>query len=279
MKSIVLLLVVAVIAVSSEYLRVPGGLVHSSCIYRLTEQNSLIEHEGDELVVTGGETGEILRISKCPYPVRRNDRTTHGPAWKTWAQYQNTELISSLTGYWTVPPQPTSSDSQILYFWNGVEPTDNSEVLQPVLQWGYTPAGGGDFWGVASWFVSANFGSVVSPLVDSSPNDVIKGYNFRQANGTWTINGTDTNTAQSAVISYTPDESDYSYAYEVLEAYTLSGCDDYPPTGEVTFDQILVEVDGKPVKPTWQTMTKDTTCNEQTVVVSPTEVKITFNTS
>lgn len=67
-------------------------------------------------------------------------------------QYQNPKKVSLLYGEWAVPPAPPANDGQILYFWNGVEPDDNSAVLQPVLQWGSTPAGGGAYWAVASWY-------------------------------------------------------------------------------------------------------------------------------
>lgn len=54
--------------------------------------------------------------------------------WKTWAQYRNPSLITQLNGIWNTPPLPSRTNSQILYFWNGVEPNDNTAVLQPVLQ-------------------------------------------------------------------------------------------------------------------------------------------------
>ena len=34
-----------------------------------------------------------------------------------------------------------------------MEPADTSAVLQPVLQWGVSAAGGGNYWAIASWYL------------------------------------------------------------------------------------------------------------------------------
>jgi len=188
--------------------------------------------------------------------------------------------LTSLVGEWTVPPIPATDNSQLLYFWNGIEPNDNAEVLQPVLQFGSSPIGGGDFWALASWFVSNDGTVVTSSLINVNVGDVITGTMTLLSNGSWIVTGTDNNIKNSTGFTYEPSESDYDYAYEVLEAYSLSGCNDYPSTGKVLFTNIAIEVLGKPVSnPTWTTMTKDTTCNEKANVVSPTSVFISFDTS
>jgi hypothetical protein len=56
---------------------------------------------------------------------------THGPAWKAWTQFNATAAVTRLATTWSVPATPKRNDGQILYYWNGVEPLDNSAVLQP----------------------------------------------------------------------------------------------------------------------------------------------------
>jgi len=259
----------------SLFQQVPSGkLVHKDCIHQI-ENGAVISHKGDKIVVSNGESK--MEYSACPHPSRN---LRHGPAWKTWGQYRNANKITYLTGTWDVPSMPSSVSGQILYFWNGVEPDDNSAVLQPVLQWGFTPAGGGDYWAVSSWYVSADHGSFFTALINCSIGDEVLGTLSIENNGTWIVTGENTRTSATTSFSYVPFSTDYTYAYEVLEAYNVdSSCNLYPPDGVVHFTNIAVEVAGQKVTPTWTPKTQTNECNEQTKVLSATAVDIVFNTS
>jgi hypothetical protein len=59
--------------------------------------------------------------------------------------------IDWMYGTWTVPENPTTGGA-VIYLWNGVEPNPYGNlVIQPVLQWGYNGAYGGEYWVIASW--------------------------------------------------------------------------------------------------------------------------------
>jgi len=117
-------------------------------------------------------------------------------------------------------------------------------------------------------------------LLNVNPGDFVIGTNEMSSNGTWTICGQSEKSNKSVCFNYTPQDGLYNWAYEVLEAYSVdSECNLYPPSGVVTFDQIVLETQGKKVSPKWTRMTKDNECNEHTVVISPTSVQIRFNTS
>lgn len=69
---------------------------------------------------------------------------------------------------------------------------------------------------------------------------------YNIGNGTWFMQGTNLNTMNKTSLYYTPLEpSNITYAYEVLEAYSISDCDQYPQTGVVKFSDIEVKVNGK----------------------------------
>jgi len=260
----------------SDYKIVPGGrVIHDDCVHNIPSRAFLIENDassGGFYVLT--KEGDRLSFPKCPHdPV-----PYHGPAWKAWTQYENPSKITSLYGEWQVPPAPPSYLGQILYFWNGIEPEDNSAVLQPVLQYGQTPAGGGSYWGIASWYVSDtdSFSTQVMSLV---PGDIVTGENKYLNNGSWVITGSKKDdTTDFVSFTYTPPSADYTWAYQVLEAYTILNCQaDYPNTGKIIFDNIVVEVAGSTVTPTWQIMTKDPLCNENAGIQSPAQVSIMWN--
>jgi len=261
-------------------LAVPSGFAHPSCVHEVAD-GSIVSHKNGGLIVNS-PTGESFQVPRCHFPLSgssRSSKPAHGPAWKTCAQYENTKSITYLYGEWPVPPNPTLESDQILYFWNGVEPEDNSEVVQPVLQWGSTPAGGGNYWAMASWYVASDGTALFSPLINTTIGDSVSGENSFDTNGTWVAVGTDLKSKQTTSLSYTPPETDYYYAYAVLESYSISTCNQYPPTGSVPFTNIQVQAGGAPVTPTWQDIVLDNPCKENTVIVSPTEVQINFSIS
>src|SRR5262249_40987400 len=85
-------------------------------------------------------------------------------------------FYTQANGQFTVPPAPSLSSGQLMYFYNGMVPLDSGSVIQSVLQWGVNSAGGGNFWGIASWYVLLN-GSVGghSTLQAVSSGDVVTG--------------------------------------------------------------------------------------------------------
>jgi len=145
MKSlfVILFIVFEINLIYCKYVAVPSGFTHDSCVHPVDDDSFISYDENNNLMVTSKKTGNSVRIPRCRFEFDRSSKPAHGPAWKTAAQYENPSSITYLYGEWSVPPYPTTQSDQILYFWNGVEPEDNSAVVQPVLQWGATPAGGG----------------------------------------------------------------------------------------------------------------------------------------
>ena len=50
-------------------------------------------------------------------------------------------------------------------------------ILQPVLQWGNSPAGGGSFWAITNWFVGSPETGIAlhGPLVQVNSGDILQG--------------------------------------------------------------------------------------------------------
>ena len=81
-----------------------------------------------------------------------------GSGWITYGDYTEAaaSVIRSMTTTWTVPPEPSREDSQLIYLFNGTQDSPVTQILQPVLQWGDSPAGGGDGWALASSLVTSS---------------------------------------------------------------------------------------------------------------------------
>lgn len=114
----------AAAALPDGYVLVPGGYMHASCV-----------HE-----VAAGAVLDAGSLALCPHPFLRRGRavegvnTTHGSAWKAWAQYNGptgATTVTNLVSQWAVPSAPSHTGNGVtLFWWNGVEPVDTSAVLQ-----------------------------------------------------------------------------------------------------------------------------------------------------
>lgn len=62
----------------------------------------------------------------------------------SWVNGTGTPITYFATS-WVVPPPPATSNGQTIFLFNGMQDATNSHILQPVLQWGTSGAGGGDY--------------------------------------------------------------------------------------------------------------------------------------
>lgn len=140
---------------------------------------------------------------------------------------------------WTVPPAPSTNSGQTIFLFNGIE--NATMIYQPVLQWGPSAAGGGNFWTVASWFADGSGGPAFhSPL--------------RRVNAGTVLVGEITLTGQTATrfnyrcrfqgIPFTTlpiqNVNELRWCIETLEAYNLVLCSNYPATPSTSFREIEI---------------------------------------
>jgi len=258
-----------VVSSSLDFVLTPGGYKPRECVHEVPS-GSFVARNGDDSYSVITPLGNEITYKPC-----RNAPPQHGAAWKAWAQYDNSLGVTNFHAEWPVPPAPSLSKGQTLFYWNGVEPKDTSEVFQPVLQWGSSAAGGGNYWALASWFVSDK-NSFWSGLLSVTTGDTILGDLTFSKNQTWTVVATSASQKKGVQI-VSQHVTVESTAYVVLEAYNIQDCNQYPAkTQFVPFVklQLFEGFQPNPVTPSWQVMTKGNTCNEHAQVVSPSEVDI-----
>jgi hypothetical protein len=81
-----------------------------------------------------------------------------GGGWTIYAYWNNGTgtTISVFKTTWKVPPDPQTTGKQTIFLFNGIQNYgSNFGILQPVLQWGPSAAGGGQYWSAASWYVTS----------------------------------------------------------------------------------------------------------------------------
>jgi hypothetical protein len=263
---------------------------------RAPEKVHLIVPAADRAMPPGGprhrsrvrriESGERARFD-VEYGRRLRERDLPGPPdeanWITYAAWMNNtgNPITKLTTTWTVPPAPATQASQLLYFFNGIEPADGQLIVQPVLQWGDSGQDEdeqnrtGQFWTVASWIVGGPDGSAThTPHIRVNPGDVLVGLvtlTSQSASGfvyTCEFQGL----AGTALI--TPAISELVWCVETLEAYELQGNHVPPydlnavseyPAGSVSFQDIAIETNVAGPAGLWNTNNVVTQYSENTL--------------
>jgi len=227
-------------ASASDLLQVPGGkLVHKDCVHEVPSGTTIEETDSHFVFTFPDGTSESREL--CHRNMTKLG-VSHGNAWKAWAQFKlpGSNTVTSLSNSWIVPETPTS-EGALLYYWNGIEDGGSSGgggVLQPVLQ----HASGGS-WGIKSWYVGTG-GTVTSGLVPTPAGSKVVGSMVQNSDGTWTCTGAPEG-GESATLNFNRRTPVFTYAYEVLEAYSMGDCSMYPPQPEgVRFTDTKVAFDG-----------------------------------
>jgi hypothetical protein len=107
-----------------------------------------------EIRARNGEMSEITSSTAREFSPAADQRAQGG--WESWVDWQNMtgNPLTSFVASWQVPPAPTVANGQLIYLFNGLQDIGGDHILQPVLQWGTSPAqGSGDVWGLASFWV------------------------------------------------------------------------------------------------------------------------------
>ncbi|KAJ7820546.1 hypothetical protein B0H13DRAFT_2130062 [Mycena leptocephala] len=131
---------------------------------------------------------------------------------------------------WAVPAVPTTDHGQTIFYFNALQPNASSAILQPVLQYGPSNAGGGSFWAVASWYVDGTGHAFFTTPVPTSPGVTLDAIIALTGSG---LN----NTSSSSGVP------ELTFATETLEAYGVTASSDYP-AGATVFRNIDIELVG-----------------------------------
>lgn len=234
--------------VPAGYLVTPFGYFHPSCVFRIEERETLL---ADGRVEHADGTVEA-NVPVCSYPhytptgllVSADVREASGgnaPVIRGWLEYVSATTSTSygeITATWTVPPQPATNDYQTLFFFPGLEDSnDVLSIVQPVLQW-YAPGP----WAVASWNCCMQGTVWESHPVKVSPGDTIlgtiismckKGLNYC---ANWKVISQDVTTGKKTTLRKTPAEGQvWNWGFgAVLEVYGVKQCSDFPANNNST---------------------------------------------
>ena len=220
------------------YALTPEGCAPQTCIHVLNDDNATVSQEQNGDVFVQYSDGQTTTFPPC--------QAGDGPQFSTngWveAAYDNV-ATTQMSGKWQVPSSPTTNDGQTIFIFDGTENGPQTDIIQPVIQWGPSAAGGGAFWALASWYVTSSGSYLVSKLIGINAGDAISGSLTASGcvSGTcsWVIKGEDTTLGTKTVLSVKGIDAQ-THAVVTLEVYGVSKCSDYPASGESIFKGLSV---------------------------------------
>lgn len=190
--------------------------------------------------------------------------------WQTYAWWDSgSQAITYFKTDWTVPPAPAASSGQTVFLFNGIQNTGaNFGILQPVLQWGISAAGGGTYWAVASWYVTSSGHAFHSNLVRVNTGAKLVG--IMTQTGVSGANHNYESTFQGIAHTTLPvaNIAPLHWANETLEAYSMANCADFPNIADTPMSSIEIRIGAAHPKLHWMVVDAIKNCGQHTVVGS-----------
>jgi acylphosphatase len=251
-----------------EFVLTPGGYRHKSLVHPVqagvavnvaTDVIRLMENENviEEIPASPTAPGTVPAL---------------GSGWITYFYWNNGTgtPVSSFSTMWQVPPPPSVQDSgEVVFLFNGIQNYGaNFGILQPVLQWGVSAAGGGAYWSVASWYVTSGGQAFHTSLVRVNPDDTLIGVmTLTGQNGT-----AFSYTSQFQGIAGTElpvqNIAELMWCNETLEAYGINAAGNYPNTPLTEFTEINIRTGAAVPAITWTPVDRVTDTGQHGVVDS-----------
>ncbi|WP_148045034.1 hypothetical protein [Nocardioides marmorisolisilvae] len=232
-----------------DWIETPSGLVNKSCVHRVPPGATVA---ADGSIIDGDV---VTRVKRCPYagPVRpanspksaRPDaRTPSTGGWwiDSWWHHS---WLSGISANWSVPSAPTDRVDQTLFFFPSLETETAKSIVQPVLQWGASAAGGGQYWSIGSWYVTGN-SSYYSTLSRAYSGDSLTG---KVALGTCASDGGncegyihlwDNTRGYGTSLDVSTPAAWTNAQSGVMENYGVSSCTMLPASGWIQFSSVVV---------------------------------------
>ncbi|KAG7094694.1 hypothetical protein E1B28_005513 [Marasmius oreades] len=246
-------------AQSEEMVQTPGGLRPKSNVIQIPEGGA-ISLTSTEIHLLDASQRIVHVAPRSEARVARATNSTGPPpelsGWISYAYWHRPSTpIENFVTTWVVPPNPTTDHGQLLYLFNGLQPQSEPAILQPVLQWGLSPAGGGSYWAVASWYVTDTTAFWSTPqqvAVGQSLQGIIQ-RTGQNADGTFNYV---TEFANIPGVTNLTNSAELVWAFETLETYSVTTASDYP-TGCTVFTDIDITTSSGAEAVSWSTTDDD----------------------
>jgi hypothetical protein len=255
-------------AIAPDHVLTPGGFRHKSLVHAI-ERGEAVRRVNHRHAKVQLKTGALMQLTVSAPDVAI---PAMGSGWVASAGWTNDSgaPVTSFATTWRVPPPPAVPADQTVFLFNGIQNTGAScGILQPVLQWGVSAAGGGQWWSIGNWYVTSD-GSAFhkADLRRVEPGELLVGVMslVEQGNGKFTY--------ESEFQGYpdltlrTEEIAELVWCVETLEAYQISDCRNYPATARTAMLGIDIQTSVGEATLRWSPQIGDGGCGQEAIVVS-----------
>lgn len=269
--------------VNDELVLTPGGWRPKSKVHYVKSGHH-VEVQDKKLKIVETETGNVIKdivdLSKIPNESRIKTEVNKGisgtaPITNGWianAEWTNDNgvPISYFGTSWIVPSAPSNEDNQTIFLFNGIQQTPSGPfILQPVLQWGPSFAGGGNYWSIANWYVDGQGGVALhSDLVQVNTGDIVTGIMALTGQSGTSFNYLSSFDGYPTTNLTVNNIDELKWANITLECYNINNCDDYPNTQFTEFDNIEIKIGDSEAIFNWQADDRVTDCGQLCQIIN-----------
>jgi hypothetical protein len=260
----------------------PGGMRHKAHVHKIPighhldqRSNRIVQRDEQGKVVA--DHGEIKHRPEDK-PLMPGNVTLPpdsvaplASGWITFADWNNNsgQPASLFVATWHVPPAPTTASGQTIFLFNGIQ--NSTMIYQPVLQWGPSFAGGGNYWTVASWYADGQGGPVFhSPLTTVNVGQKLIGVmaSTGQNGALFSYQCQFIGIPNSILPIFNVPELKWHVI--TLETYNCTKPTDYPNVPDTPFTGVLVQTGTgtPPPNVVWQPVNAITDTGQHTIVVN-----------
>lgn len=250
-----------------EHIVTPGGPRPRSLVHTLEKGHRL------RRTATGFQqvdaAGHVLK--DLPEATFRSDIVA-SPAdgWVVYAYWANglTATVQSFRCSWTVPPPPQTISGQTVFLFIAIEDDGRDNILQPVLQWGSSQAGGGDFWSICSWYVDPSGTAIHTTPVPVEPGEVLTGVITVQAAGGGQYTYTCEFAGKEGTALVVPEVPELVWYSTTLEAYDINNRGQYPNADKTVFSALSLQIAPPAPVVAWNPTTRSNDLGESVTIIS-----------
>lgn len=258
----------------------PGGSRPRSAVYALDPGHTISGDQGRLRILSSA--GALVKDIGA-LPNRASGEPLHprnvvvpeaavpglGQGWITYASWTNNtgHPIKSFKTTWVVPPAPQTQSGQTIFLFNGIQ--NSTMIYQPVLQWGSSAAGGGNYWSIASWYVDGQGGPAFhSTLIPVNPGTNLTGVMTMtgQSGSLYSYDCVFQGIANSGYAIQNVEQ--LTWCIQTLEAYSVQKCTDYPATPRTAMTAIEIQTTAGQAPLNWSAANPVHDCNQRTAVIS-----------
>jgi hypothetical protein len=251
-------------ASGSKQVLTPWGYRDSANVHQIPDGYELTVMPDGHMRMENPNTGDKVDFQK---PAAAAVTPLPDNGWQTDANWYNSgDTVTSFKTTWKVPPAPLNYDGQTLFQFNSIEPASYDAILQPVLQYGVSADGGGEYWAVASWYVTGNqsfVSKLTSVTTGQSLTGVIKLLAQKNSLANYSCQFTGITSSKLTIKNISP----LVWLAEVLEVYSVDTCTDYPNTPFSEMSKIDVKTKSTIPSVTWSPSSGDPACGVTTTIV------------